>query len=294
MPPALPWQEIVARGALDEFAPLAKYKDDLVRLSRQGLRTAQKELAGLEDQQLETVRQLPLEEQKDFLRFTFERMRELFVYEDFQQRQAEADLVHLGPSLYRTFDRLDQVLGLSYEADYQMKGNLPSCERLYEGAGPGVQSGYSTVLLAIAGVELHSGDCWIDLGSGYGRVGLILGMLRPDVKFLGYEYVEHRVRMANQLSEKWGQQGHTFFHTQDLAEPDFQIPPAQVYYLYDPFSEATYLAVLAQLLKISRDQKIVIITKGNARVPLLELGRRESWPPPREFHAGNLCLFHSR
>lgn len=232
-------------------------------------------------------------EQKIFATRALSLMSELFEFENQTQLNRKALGLHVGLSMYRTFDSLDELFKLNYEADHGMKTNAQITERLYEGAGVGVQSGYSTVLTALRYLAPSPGARIIDLGSGYGRVGLVVGLLRPDIDFIGYEYVPHRVEIANSSTESFGLQEHVHFYTQDLAAKDFQIPEADIYYMYDPFSEETYSHVLSQLIEMSYRRKITIATKGNARGWLAEAARREGWSAAEEFDSGNLCLFHT-
>jgi hypothetical protein len=73
----------------------------------------------------------------------------------------------------------------------------------------------------------------------------------------------------------------------------FQIPEADIFYMYDPFSKEAYAQVLTRLVEVSRRLPIAIVTKGNARAWVLEIAEREKWPAPLEFDSGNLCLFRS-
>ncbi|MCR9204027.1 MAG: hypothetical protein NXH75_05595, partial [Halobacteriovoraceae bacterium] len=81
------------------------------------------------------------------------------------------------------------------------------------------------------------------------------------------------------------------FLTQDLSLPDFRIPIANTYYLYDPFTYETYQSVLKQIVDISKTQKVKIITKGNARSWVSNLAKENNWPEPLILDEGNLCLF---
>ncbi len=228
-----------------------------------------------------------------FATVALEQMKILYSFESALQAENKRLGQWLGISLYHSFDRLDEVLGLNYNSDRGMCTDLQINERLYEGAGVGVQSGYSTVLTALQMINPAVNSRFIDLGSGYGRVGMIVGLLRPDIDFSGYELVKHRVQSSISSCENFGMSQHVHFYTQDLSQRSFQIPDAEVYYVYDPFSATTYSHVLSQLIAISRRQKIVVATKGNARSWLVEVAQKESWPPQREFDEGNLCLFES-
>lgn len=245
----------------------------------------------LEKMILGFIKTKSIDEQKIFSTQVLNSISNLFEFENQLQLKKKRDGQHLGFSMYRIYDSMDEVFNLNYLADRGMFVDLKIKERLYEGAGVGVQSGYSTVLTALRYLNPAQGSRFIDLGSGYGRLGLVIGLLRPDIQFTGYEYVQHRVDIAMATVMKFDLQSHVQFYTQDLARVDFQIPDSEIYYLYDPFSEETYKYVLAQLMKISKRKKISIATKGNARQWLIDITQNNGWSYPEEFDNGNLCLF---
>lgn len=276
-----------------ELGPLSYLEDLFSSVSQNDYKKVMSRAETLEEQVLSLIKSKPWSDQKEFASQALALMDVIFKLETDLQNKKKSLGTHLGMSVYRTFDGLDEVFNLNYQADVGMKVSLTGTERLYEGAGVGVQSGYSTVLTALRYLSPSSGMRIVDLGSGYGRVGIVVGLMRPDLDFIGYEYVPHRVEISSTCAERLGLQERVHFYTQDLSLKDFQIPEADIYYLYDPFSEETYGHVLSQLVAISRHRKITIATKGNARGWLMEVVRREGWAHPQELDSGNLCLFHS-
>jgi hypothetical protein len=198
-----------------------------------------------------------------------------------------------GMRLYRTFEKIDEIFQLDYQQDKNMLVDHETNERLYQGSGVNVQSGYSTILLAFEALNLKKGQIFIDLGSGYGRVPLVGALLRPDVNFIGYEYVDHRVESGNSASQKFGLEESLKFIAQDLSLDSFKVPVADIYYLYDPFSKETYEYVLNQIVDISKNRKIKIVTKGNAREWLMEIAQTNRWAEPILIDNANLCIFES-
>lgn len=247
----------------------------------------------LEEEIINKILASDSEKQRMFLTESLNRLLPLFLQEEEFQKDRAQELGHKGMRLYRTFDQLDQVLRLDYGLDQGMPVDQNCGERLYEGAGVGVQSGYSTILLTLHFLNIKTGAKVIDLGSGYGRVGLVTTLIRPDINFIGYEYVPHRVEVSNQAAERLGLASKLQFFTQDLSQPNFDIPDADVYYLYDPFSKETYGSVLDQLVAIGRNKPISIVTKGNASQWLLEVAHDQDWPLPITYDYGNLCLFQN-
>jgi len=272
-----------------ELAPIRFLENFVSSKTLKELKIISEEARTLESLVIEKIRSaLPIE-QKKFSTRVFELMAEHFKNESAQTTHQG---IGLGLTLYRTFDGMDEVFGLNYNADEGMKN--ASKERLYEGAGIGVQSSYSTLLNALREINPVQGTRFIDLGSGYGRAGFVVGLLRPDIDFIGYEYVPHRVDIANASAKKLDLQTHVHFYAQDLAALDFKIPDADIYYMYDPFTKETYKYVLDQLQEIGQHRKIIIATKGNARDWMDEFSNRAGWLPVQEMDNGNLCLYRSK
>lgn len=195
---------------------------------------------------------------------------------------------HFADAMVRAFDQMDEILGINYELDQEMANE--NRERVFEGAGAGVQTSYSSILLALDRVRPREGARVLDLGSGFGRVGFVLGLLRPDLDFTGYEFVDHRVRDCTAVASRAGLE-KTSFATQDLSA--FTIPSADVYYMYDPFNRETYETVLHQLIAHGRANEITIITKGRANSWVREALAGEKWTVDETCDSGTICVFRS-
>ncbi len=200
----------------------------------------------------------------------------------------------LPTSLYRAFDEMDQVFQLRYERDIGMKTDSTTHERLYEGAGRGVQTSYVTILTALRHLNLPQNGHLVDLGSGYGRVGLISGLWRQDLRFTGYEYVGHRIDVSREAAARAGVSDRVHFFQQDLADTNFALPIADAYYLYDPFCETTYKTVLQHLHIIGRQKGVTVVTKSGANKWFLQAAEQNGWSQPERMDEGTLLLFRSQ
>lgn len=198
----------------------------------------------------------------------------------------------LPSSLYRAFDPLDEVFGFAYEENFQVS-EAAKQERLYLGSGVGVQTSYATIVEVLEGLNLTKDSLVVDLGSGFGRMGLFCGLWRSDIRFLGYEFVPSRVVMSNAAAVKSGISSRVVFHAQDLSDSRFRIPTAQVYYMYDPFSQVTYRRILKDLIEIGRSREIVVVTKGDAGAWLTEAVTGEGWSSPQILDNGNMLSVNS-
>ena len=242
------------------------------------------------------VKTLGTPENKIFATNAVKLISELVEYEHQIVADKKDKNLLLGYSLDRTFDDLDQILGIDYKVDKNIQPAQKTEfgeERIFEGSGIGVQSTYSTVLLALRYLRIPMGARFVDLGAGFGRVGFIVGLMRPDVLFTGYEIVAERVQNVNAALKNFDLEKNVKFHTQDLGSTDFLIPEADVYYMFDPFTDKTYSHVLTQLSSVATKKKINIITSGKARHVMQELSQRGRWSAPQIFETGNFCLFRS-
>ncbi|EQC47568.1 methyltransferase domain protein [Bacteriovorax sp. Seq25_V] len=277
----------------NELSSVLFLKDFLIESGEDSIKDITKHSQQIEQSILLEIPNLSINDQKIFLVESLDEMSAYFIQEEEkQQGQLQSD-GHVGPRLYRTFDRLDEIFDLNYNLDFNMKIDHHAKERLYQNAGVGVQSGYSTILLALHNTSPKIGATMIDLGSGYGRVGLVCSLIRPDVNFIGYEYVPHRVDVATNACEALDLQESLAFEVQDLSVESFDIPEADIYYLYDPFTEDTYHYVLEQIVEFSKHKKITVVTKGNANTWLRSIAEENNWPAAQVIDEGNLCIFTS-
>lgn len=224
-----------------------------------------------------------------FVRVAVERMAELMFFNS--TKKAGATVV---PEVfYRAFDSLDEVFGLHFSRESVMKSFAGTRERLFEGAGSGVQTSYSVIMTALRYLRLPLGAHLMDLGSGYGRVGLIAGLWRPDLSFTGYEYVAHRVEVANAAAERADLGGRVRFLAQDLGDPAFEVPEADAYYLYDPFCAETYAKILRRIHEIGETRPVAVVTKGSAGPWFERSITTGCWLQPERYDHDTLFIFRS-
>lgn len=272
-----------------ELKPLLFLHSYFLTTNIEEMPTAVKALIQTEKLVIAFIKSKPYAFQKTVLQVALQRMSELYELEHQLNSDEETEKNNSGTklSLYRTFDVLDQIFDLGYLTNEVSE--IDQKERIYEGAGVGVQSSYATTLIALRYLNLGKGSKFIDLGSGYGRIGLVIGLMRPDIQFTGYEFVKERVEIANTAAKNFGLDQHVQFTMQDLSSPDFKIPLADTYYIFDAFTDATYKTIIEQLQALTEHKKITVVTKGNAKLWM----SKNYWSGPQEFNDGNLCFFRS-
>lgn len=289
-----PYSELVRSFFRVELASIL-FMEDFFMEGRESInKETSKSSRMIESQALLQIKGSSAQDQKTFAIEALKMMSDLFTQEAQAQIGKKDWEGHKGPRLYRTFDSLDRLFDLDYKLDKEMIVDKKTDQRLYQGSGVGVQSGYSTILLALSFLNFEAGSTIVDLGSGYGRVGLVCSLLRPDIRFIGYEYVGHRVRVCDDTCQFFDLKQSLSFKTQDLSLESFKIPDADFFSLYDPFTKETYEHVLTQIVEISKRKKVTVVTKGNASSWLKKIAKEESWLDPSLLDSGNLCIFRSR
>lgn len=211
----------------------------------------------------------------------------------------EISALCLNPSLdtgvmYRAFDGVDELLNIAYADENLPVLEVHQPERLYENSGVRVQTSYLTIFKVLDHLALKEGAHLIDLGSGFGRVGLAAGLWRNDLRFSGYEYVGERVEASRVSAERSGISDRVQFETQDLSDPRFVIPGADAYYLYDPFSDSTYQHVIGRLIEVGASRRISVIAKAGARDAFARQVESALWEKPESLDEDTILVFRSK
>lgn len=113
------------------------------------------------------------------------------------------------------------------------------------------------------------GQTLVDLGAGYGRMGLVLAGLYPEVNFLGFEYVPERVLEGNRILRKFHCE-RAQLREQDLTAETFTMPEADYYLLYDYGTLAHIRQTLQQLEKIASRKTFKLIGRGKGTRSLIQ------------------------
>jgi hypothetical protein len=124
-----------------------------------------------------------------------------------------------------------------------------------------LQTPYSEILDMIDYLDPSPGDKWVDLGAGYGRMGVVLGFLRPMVRFSGFEFVPERANEGNRIFNKW-KLGMSQITQANIANYDFEIPEADLYFIYDFGSKYDVYKVLFKIKNLAKSKSVRVIARG--------------------------------
>lgn len=124
-----------------------------------------------------------------------------------------------------------------------------------------LQTPYSEIVEMIQFIKPKDKDIWVDLGAGYGRMGLTLGFVAPSVNFVGYEFVQARVEESNRVLQKWGLTNATMKQA-DISSDTFQLDKADLFFLYDFGSKNDVYTVLEKLRALAKGHSIQVVARG--------------------------------
>lgn len=132
----------------------------------------------------------------------------------------------------------------------------------------------------------------VDIGCGYGRVGVVMSSIFPNSSFIGYEILKKRADEGNRVFEKLGLDQCRISH-QNVLDQDFRLPDAEVYFIYD-FSEREDIRIMLDQLSKKLDHKrFYLITKGERVDSLLTKQYQEFWKTKGFIKSGDLKIYCS-
>ncbi|HXH30065.1 MAG TPA: hypothetical protein VNJ01_04575 [Bacteriovoracaceae bacterium] len=118
------------------------------------------------------------------------------------------------------------------------------------------------------------GNHLVDLGAGYGRLGVVLAHVCPRARFTGLELVSQRVVEGNRVLELHQLTQARLFE-QDLTVDGFQLPEAEFYFIYDYGKVGHIRKTLKQLEAIADKKNFRVIARGMGTRSLIE--REHPW-----------------
>ena len=133
----------------------------------------------------------------------------------------------------------------------------------------------------------------VDIGAGYGRVGVVLSVLYPNAKFTGYEIVKQRQMEGNRVFKKLGV-NNSEIELKNVLDLDFDLPEAEIYFIYD-FSEQEDIFQVLQTLSLKTQNKIFyLITRGDRVDYLMKHKFKHVWRLHMSLNSSDLKIYTSR
>lgn len=199
-------------------------------------------------------------------------------------------MTYLTPSLFdrpndhsqarRASEQLDLLLGVavaSIEEKLLGFARLKDPQGSHKTWGPGIHQGnqtwvglshqtlqtpYSELIQMCELLNPRSGSLVVDLGAGYGRMGLVLESFYPEVRFLGLEFVEERVVEGARIFEQYNCRRARLLQG-DLTQEGFELPEAESYFIYDYGTLPHIRRTLKQFEELSERKSFKLVARGH-------------------------------
>ena len=153
--------------------------------------------------------------------------------------------------------------------DINPKGNLETWgaklhdgNQTWVGLAPEVlQTPYSELNWICDLLDPKDHDHFVDLGAGYGRLALVLDQLPIETSFMGLEYVKERVDEGREAYRRLQIKNATLIE-QDLTCPEFILPEADYYFIYDYGKILHIRNTINQLAEMGDRKNFKVIARG--------------------------------
>ena len=116
-----------------------------------------------------------------------------------------------------------------------------------------LQTPYAEIYDLLCEVDPDPGERVVDLGAGYGRMGVVLGQLWPSCEFVGFEMAPERVELGNKAFERL-EMNSAKLEQGNVADKEFELPPSDYYFIYD-FGSLSDQKKLLEKIEDKADQK---------------------------------------
>lgn len=132
----------------------------------------------------------------------------------------------------------------------------------------------------------------VDFGAAYGRIGVVLAALHPEAEFLGFEILESRFNEAKRVFSSLELENLSMSN-QNILEESFEIPKADIYFIYD-FSDPHDLRVILKKLSAKLfEDNFFLVAKGEGIRSLIQLKYPEFWSCNGVIHEEKWSLYSS-
>lgn len=150
---------------------------------------------------------------------------------------------------------------------------------------------YTELRAMLARLAPLPGQTVVDLGAGYGRMGLVIARHHLGLAFVGYEYVSERVDEGRRIIHAHSSRDESRIELlqADLAASDFTPTSADYYFIYDYGTRAAIEKTLQDLRTLAQTRPITVIGRGRASRDAIE--REHPWLS--QIHAPEHCGHYS-
>ncbi len=156
-----------------------------------------------------------------------------------------------------------------------------------------LQTPYSDIYEALSLIKNLEIKHVVDIGAGYGRVGIVSSVLYPDAKFTGYEIVKQRQVEGNRIFKKLGI-NNSEIELGNVLDLDFNLPEAEIYFIYDFSEQEDVFQILRTLSSMSQNKIFYLIARGPRVDYLMKHNFKHVWRMHMNLSSSDLKIYTSR
>ncbi len=191
---------------------------------------------------------------------------------------------------------VDQWLGLPIELiESQLFAPANDQIQTWVGLKPqALLTPYTEIRSMLERLKPQTGDTFVDLGCAYARMAFVQAAHYPQTRFVGYELVEPRLQAArDRLAQHAPAEFSYVLECRDIAGPDFALPDAQAYFLYDFGTRQQISTILERLRSLAARFSIRVVGRGRRTRDLIEQEHPWLSQVHRPEHAGHFSIYFS-
>lgn len=132
----------------------------------------------------------------------------------------------------------------------------------------------------------------VDLGAAYGRMPLVMNAVLGPSEFIGFEILPERLDEANRIHQKLNLLNCSM-RQQDILAQDFDLPDADIYFIYDFSNPMDIRKILLKLKEKLHRDKFFIVATGEGVRSLIQLKFPEFWSLHGVVHKNGWSLYSS-
>lgn len=158
-----------------------------------------------------------------------------------------------------------------------------------------LQTPYSELLDFLEIILSHCPNVskFVDIGAGYGRLGIIVNLLKKSGEFIGYEIVPARANEGNRVFDYLDISDSCHIYSSNVLDDTFIIPESDVYFVYD-FSDPTDIrTLLDKLSKMMDNSKFFVVARGKGIRSIIQNKYPEFFSAYGAIHGDNWSLYSS-
>lgn len=188
-------------------------------------------------------------------------------------------------------ENLDSFLGYNcLEIENELAKTNKFEKKTWLGLHPQVlQTPYSQIFHFLSILKKYSPQTVVDFGAAYGRVAFVMQSLIPDAQFIGYEVIEKRYLEAKRLFTLHNLDKSSMNCT-DITQPNFEIPVADIYFVYD-FSEPKHIRDLLSKLISQDHDRFFLVARGDGVRSIIQNRVPELWAAYDPIHDEEWSLY---